>query len=230
MSYEMHHPCAAAVPVDVSFFARIANGSIRILAMPASTILRSMGAGCSPIPASRIQPGAHLALSERWRLVNWHERHDVVLEYEDDTARDVTPHISEESYFTKWRQRIVAEANRICTDNNGNAFRPTEQSPLPWNPASTLPRWGCRLTVEVARVAEANLNSLSESDLALIGVHAQSRVGDDSMHPVWTMTRQGWRQNTPQDALRDYLRTIFAESWDKQDHDPQMLLLTVQPV
>jgi len=229
-------PCAALLPVDDSFPHRIGCGQITSIALPATSVLNPARELSEHLPATEITAGSYLALTEPWRLASWHERHDPVLEYGDGTFRAVTPEKPEIADFEEWLEDVVEQASSICarasveTDQNGAFFWPTGQSPLPWNPASTLPRWGSRQIVEVLSVKRAKLHDLSDDLLAAFGVHAQSRIGDDPAHPVWTVTGDDWREDYPLAALDAYLHETFPECWGNEDSSSDLVLLTVRPV
>lgn len=90
-----------------------------------------------------------------------------------------------------------------------------EDSGCGFAPSIHMPRWASRLTLTVTDVRVQRLQEISEEDARAEGAHERSRIGDDPMHPTWTMTGEGWRYETPREAFAALWQELHGSgAWD----------------
>lgn len=78
-------------------------------------------------------------------------------------------------------------------------------------PSIHMPRWASRLTLVVTDVRVQRLQEISDADAQAEGAFSRSAVGDDPMHPTWTMTGDGWRHDSPRAAFGAYWDSLNAK-------------------
>ena len=93
---------------------------------------------------------------------------------------------------------------------------PTRSTDAPWKPASTMPRWASRITLEITGVRVQRLSTVTIGDINGEGVNPLSGVGTKRVH------RNSW--------------DVFIKYWDKSnpkndcDSDPFVWAITFKKV
>jgi len=95
-------------------------------------------------------------------------------------------------------------------------------------PSIHMPRWASRITLRVTCVKVERLQDISEADARAEGIFARGGTGDDPTSSQWTWQKEGWRYDTPRQALQKLWESINGPgSWEA---NPWVAAYTFEPI
>lgn len=117
--------------------------------------------GCSVLVHPIAQPGDLLWVRETWKYYGWTEDGEPWIEYKADGEKCIhTPTLD-------WQDRV----QDVWADlSSGEATEDGRFADQRWRPSIHMPKWSCRLVLEVTEVREERLQEISEEDAEAEGV------------------------------------------------------------
>ena len=126
-----------------------------------------------------------------------------------------------EDGMTAYHPSVWYRADGDCPRQNDYTFSRSSRH---------MPKWASRLTLIVEGVKVERLHDISEEDAKAEGAHRRGRIGDDPMHPEWTMTGDGWRNDTPLGAFKFFWDSINAKRGYGWSENPWVVAVSFRPV
>lgn len=129
-------------------------------------------------------PGDRLWVRETWRIVGWDfEDGDLRIAYRDGTERsvsipkDIDP---EGDLFQRYALQCCDDCEKAgrAADSDGFYRFTDETIPTRWRPSIHMPRWACRLVLEVVDVRVERLEDISEEDAVAEGIKRTGGGGE----------------------------------------------------
>ena len=142
-------------------------------------------------------PGDRLWVRETWKYSDWTEDGYPFIGYRADDAR-----VLHEQYPEDWGQRLADTWADLSVPENYNIDnRATDRR---WRPGIHMPRWACRLVLEVTVVRVERLQAISAKDIIAEG--AVLRAHDDQFghNPVSAFDGKVYLD----------LKSLWAAGWD----------------
>lgn len=123
-------------------------------------------------------PGDRLWARETWRPWSWHEGEPPCIEYRaDGVHREVDyPDDSDSLRYEDWEQRLLESVSDECEglglqlNEHGEYSWGDGPNPLRWRPSIHMPKWACRLWLEVVSVKVERLQDITEEGALAEGV------------------------------------------------------------
>lgn len=121
-------------------------------------------------------PGDVLWVRETWRPYSWHEGEPITVEFKAGGPRqECCPGMGDEHRYIEWEDRVwlsaqdELDAAGVEPDETGH-YRWEGESPLKWRPSIHMPKWACRLRLEVEEVRVERVQEITTEEVWAEGV------------------------------------------------------------
>lgn len=124
-------------------------------------------------------PGDRLWVRETWRYCDWSEEGEPHIEYAADGARTLI-----EDFPEDWGARLMDTWTSLSTPSNFDIDQ--RAADRRWRPSIHMPRWACRILLEVTEVRVKRLQDISDNDARAEGVERiDAEMGMRLRTPHW---------------------------------------------